>query len=121
MTVRGISSNPNNPGVDPAVGVFVDGVYMSRPTTLNTNLYDLERIEVVRGPQGALYGKNTIAGAMNFITRLPTEDFQSDVDVGYGNYNATNAFASASGRSAPRVFSGGCRSPGKSATAISIT
>jgi iron complex outermembrane receptor protein len=97
VTVRGISSNPNNPGVDPAVGVFVDGVYMSRPTTLNTNLYDLERIEVVRGPQGALYGKNTIAGAMNFITRLPTSDFQSDVDVGYGNYNATNAFASASG------------------------
>jgi iron complex outermembrane receptor protein len=97
VAVRGISSNPNNPGVDPAVGVFVDGVYQSRPTTLNSNLYDLERIEVVRGPQGALYGKNTIAGAVNFITRLPTEDFQSDVDVGYGNYNATNTYASASG------------------------
>ena len=97
VTVRGISSNPNNPGVDPAVGVFVDGVYQSRPTTLNTNLYDLERIEVVRGPQGALYGKNTISGAMNFITRLPTESFESDMDVGYGNYDAINAYASASG------------------------
>jgi len=97
VTVRGISSNPNNPGVDPAVGVFVDGVYQSRPTTLNTNLYDLQRIEVVRGPQGALYGKNTMAGAINFITLLPTENFESDMDVGYGNYNATNAYASASG------------------------
>jgi len=97
VTVRGISSNPNNPGVDPAVGVFVDGVYQSRPTTLNTNLYDLQRIEVVRGPQGALYGKNTIAGAINFITRLPAENFESDMDIGYGDYNATNVYGSVSG------------------------
>ena len=97
VTVRGISSNPNNPGVDPSVGVFVDGVYMSRPTTLNANLYDLERVEVVRGPQGALYGKNTIAGALNFITRGPSDTFGGEFDLGYGNYGAINAFAAVTG------------------------
>jgi len=97
VTVRGISSNPNNPGVDPSIGVFVDGVYMSRPTTLNANLYDLERVEVVRGPQGALYGKNTIAGALNFITRAPSETAGGEFDLGYGNYGALNAFGAVTG------------------------
>jgi iron complex outermembrane receptor protein len=97
VTVRGISSNPNNPGVDPAVGVFVDGVYMSRPTTLNGSLFDLERIELVRGPQGALYGKNTIAGAINFISRAPSDVPTGEVRVGYGNYGDTNVFGMLSG------------------------
>lgn len=97
ITVRGITSDPNNPGVDPSVGVFVDGVYMSRPTTINTNLYDLERVEVVRGPQGALYGKNTIAGAVNFITRLPTSTPEAQVTVNAGNYSAVDVYAAASG------------------------
>jgi iron complex outermembrane receptor protein len=97
VTVRGISSNPNNPGVDPAVGVFVDGVYMSRPTTLNGNLYDLERIELVRGPQGALYGKNTIAGAINFISRAPSPELTGEARVGYGNYSDTTFYGMLSG------------------------
>jgi iron complex outermembrane receptor protein len=97
IVVRGISSNPNNPGVDPSVGIFVDGVYMSRPTTINANIYDIDRIEFVRGPQGALYGKNTIAGAMNFITRLPTETPEADLAVDFGNYSAVSAYASVSG------------------------
>lgn len=97
VTVRGISSNPNNPGVDPAVGVFVDGVYMSRPTTLNGNLFDLERIELVRGPQGALYGKNTIAGAINFISRAPSPEFTGEARLGYGNYGDTSVFGMLSG------------------------
>jgi iron complex outermembrane recepter protein len=97
VTVRGISSNPNNPGVDPSVGVFVDGVYMSRPTTLNASLYDLERIEVVRGPQGALYGKNTIAGALNFISKLPTEEFTGEARLSYGNHADTSVFGVLSG------------------------
>lgn len=97
VTVRGISSNPNNPGVDPAVGVFVDGVYMSRPTTLNGSLFDLERIEFVRGPQGALYGKNTIAGAINFISRAPSQELTGEARVGYGNFGDTNVFGMLSG------------------------
>ncbi len=97
ITVRGISSNPNNPGVDPAVGVFVDGVYQGRPTTMNSSLYDLDRVEFLRGPQGALYGKNTIAGAINFITKLPTPEFTGEVHLGYGNYNQQLAHAAVSG------------------------
>lgn len=89
VTIRGISSNPNNPGIGAAVGVFVDGVYTPRPTTINTNLFDLERVEVVRGPQGVLYGKNTIAGAMNFISPVPGDEFEFGGTVSYGNYNAT--------------------------------
>ncbi len=97
VSVRGISSNPNNPGVDPAVGVFVDGVYQGRPTTLNSSLYDLERVEFLRGPQGALYGKNTIAGAINFITRLPTAEPSGDVRLGFGSDNQQLAYAALSG------------------------
>ena len=97
VSVRGISSNPNNPGVDPAVGVFVDGVYQGRPTTLNSSLYDLERVEFLRGPQGALYGKNTIAGAINFITRLPTAEPAGEVRLGVGNFNQQLGYAALSG------------------------
>jgi len=95
ITMRGISSNPNNPGIGAAVGIFVDGVYVSRPTTINTNVFDLERIEVVRGPQGVLYGKNTIAGAVNFISPTPGDEFELAGTASYGNYNATvfNAMA----------------------------
>lgn len=97
ITVRGISSNPNNPGVDPAVGVFVDGVYQGRPTTVNSAMYDIERIEFLRGPQGALYGKNTIAGAINYITRMPSQELSGDFRLGYGNYNDQTAYAAISG------------------------
>lgn len=93
ITIRGIASEPNNPGVDQSVGVFVDGVYQSRPTSINTSLYDLERIEVIRGPQGALYGKNTIAGALNIITQGPGEEPSFDTVVSVGNYDAVNLFA----------------------------
>lgn len=93
ITVRGISSNPNNPGVEQAVGVFVDGVFQARPTTINTNLYDLERVEVVRGPQGALYGKNTIAGAVNMITRGPGEVAGFEGAISGGNYGAISLYA----------------------------
>ena len=95
ITIRGISSNPNNPGVDQGVGVFVDGVYQSRPTTINTNVYDLERVEVIRGPQGALYGKNTIAGAINMISKLPGDKTSVEGAVNIGNYDALTVFGAA--------------------------
>mgnify|MGYP001429510659 CR=1 FL=1 len=82
-------------GVDQGVGVFVDGVYQSRPTTINTNIYDLERVEVIRGPQGALYGKNTIAGAVNLISKLPGENSGVEGAVSIGDYDALNVFGAA--------------------------
>ena len=97
IAIRGISSNPNNPGVDPAVGVYLDGVYMGRPTTINSGLYDVERIEVLRGPQGTLYGKNTIAGAVNFITKMPTAEPSGEVRFGYGNFDNLLGYAAVAG------------------------
>ncbi len=104
ISIRGIVSETNNPGVDQGVGVYVDGVYMGRPTTINNSLYDLERIEVLRGPQGTLYGKNTIAGAINFITRKPSDELRGEISASYGNYDAIRASASVSGPVVPGKF-----------------
>ena len=101
IAIRGISADLNNPGLDQGVGIFLDGVYLGRATAGNSNLFDLERVEVLRGPQGTLYGKNTIAGAINYITRKPTDQFQAEADVSYGNYNAVTADAVVSGALIP--------------------
>lgn len=95
ITVRGISSEPNNPGIDQAVGVFIDGVYQGRPTTINTSVYDLDRVEVIRGPQGALYGRNTIAGAINFITQAPGRETSFDFAASGGEFDALTLYAGA--------------------------
>jgi len=89
ITMRGIVSDANSIGVDQAAGVYVDGVYMGRPTTINTGLYDVERVEVLRGPQGTLYGKNVVAGAINFITRKPDQELSGDLSLTYGNFDNT--------------------------------
>ena len=87
ISIRGIVSDPNNIDVEPSVGVYVDGVYMARPTTINAGLFDLDRVEVLRGPQGTIFGKNTIAGAIDFVSKLPTQDEEFEVTAQYGNYN----------------------------------
>lgn len=91
ISMRGIISDPNSVGIDPAVGVYVDGVYMGRPTTVNVGLHDLERVEVLRGPQGTLFGYNTIAGVMSFVSRLPGDEPEFAVTAGVGNLNARTA------------------------------
>src|SRR5258708_9820299 len=73
IAIRGISADLNNPGLDQGVGIFIDGVYLGRATTANANLFDLDRVEVLRGPQCTLYAKNTIAGSINYITRKPRD------------------------------------------------
>ena len=87
ISMRGILSDPNNVGIDQAVGVYVDGVYMARPTTINTGLFDLDRIEVLRGPQGTIFGKNTIAGAIHFVSRKPDAEPEAAVTLRAGNLN----------------------------------
>ena len=69
ITIRGISTLIRFLGLETGVGFYVDGVYQGRPQNFNQDLLDIERIEVLRGPQGALFGKNTIAGAINIITK----------------------------------------------------
>lgn len=95
ITIRGIVSDPNNVGIDQAAGVYVDGVYMARPTTINTGVYDTERVEVLRGPQGTIFGKNTIAGALSFITRLPSQSAEFEMVGNLSNFSGKRLYAMA--------------------------
>lgn len=87
ITIRGISSRDTTESGDPAVTVNTDGFYMNRPYGLNANLYDIDRIEVLRGPQGTLNGRNSVGGAINVITAKPVDDFAAFASMQYGNYN----------------------------------
>jgi iron complex outermembrane receptor protein len=82
ITIRGLGSGANNLAFEQSVGLFVDGVYSSRARSLQVPFLDVDRIEVVRGPQGALFGKNTNAGAISMVTRRPTRDFEAEVRGG---------------------------------------
>ena len=98
LRIRGVGTTGNNIGLESAVGVFLDGVYLSRPGIALSDLLDVEQIEVLRGPQGTLFGRNTSAGAISIRTQLPNtlkNEFFSNVTL--GNYNARNLQAGASG------------------------
>jgi len=91
IKVRGVGTTGNNTGLESSVGVFIDGVYQSRPGVALGDLVDIERLEILRGPQGTLFGRNTSAGALNVSTKRPslstTEGF---VNASYGNYKFMN-------------------------------
>jgi len=95
--IRGIGQPDALQTFDPAVGVYIDDVYLSRIRGTQLDLLDLERIEVLRGPQGTLYGKNTIGGAIKYITRKPGQDFRANASIGLGSYNQLELKAAASG------------------------
>jgi iron complex outermembrane receptor protein len=89
--IRGISETIPTLGVDPAVGVYVDGIYYDLTQGVNTGFVDMERVEVLRGPQGTLFGRNTIGGALNITTNKPTDSLTGSATVTYGNYNDKEA------------------------------
>ncbi|HTU13360.1 MAG TPA: TonB-dependent receptor [Allosphingosinicella sp.] len=91
--IRGVGSNSRNIGFDSRVGVYLDGVYLGQSANINQQLVDIERVEVLRGPQGALFGKNTVAGAINLITSRPSDAFSAYFNGRVGNYDARTATA----------------------------
>lgn len=92
-----------NDGIDPGVGFYVDGVYYARPAATTLDFIDVEQIEVLRGPQGSLFGKNTTSGAFNITTRKPSFTSGADFEVSYGNYSFLQAKASVTGALGSKV------------------
>ena len=99
LNIRGLGTTfgLSNDGLDPGVGFYVDGVYYARPAATTLDFVDIQQIEVLRGPQGTLFGKNTTAGAFNITTRKPTFIRQGNIELSYGNYQYVQAKASISG------------------------
>ena len=89
--VRGIGTNTSVPGSDPGVAMYVDGAVLSRPGEQFTSFFDLDRVEVIRGPAGTLFGRNAVGGAINLITAKPTEELEGYVHVSAGNYDYIGA------------------------------
>lgn len=95
--IRGFGNGANNAGIEPSVGVFIDGVYRSRSAAQIGDLPNLERVEVLRGPQSTLFGKNASAGVISIVTQKPQYEFGGSAEVSYGNYDAITAKASITG------------------------
>ena len=88
LRIRGIGTTSNNIGFESAVGIFIDGAYQSRPGVALGEFVDVERVEVLRGPQGTLFGRNTSAGALNITNKRPDlNEFGGFVNATYGNYD----------------------------------
>ena len=88
LRIRGVGTTSNNIGFESAVGIFIDGAYQSRPGVALNEFVDIERVEVLRGPQGTLFGRNTSAGALNITTKRPElGEWGGFVNLGYGAFN----------------------------------
>ena len=87
ITIRGITSSDGTEKGDPSAAFMLDGIYIARPQAQEASFFDIARVEVLRGPQGTLFGRNTTAGLVNVITNLPTFKLGGRVDATYGNYN----------------------------------
>lgn len=87
ITLRGVGLNDFNANNNPSVGVYVDEVFQSSPAMLNSRMFDIERVEVLKGPQGTLYGRNATGGAINIINKKPTQEFDAYISGGVGNFD----------------------------------
>ena len=114
--IRGVGQQDPVPGFEGGVGIYLDDVYLNRPQAAVLDIYDVERVEVLRGPQGTLYGRNTIGGALKYVTRRLSDEFELRVRGTYGSYDQADGVISIStpvtdelriGASAARLSRGG--------------
>jgi len=97
LSIRGIGTNAVFAGADPSSAIYLDGVYLARPAMAFTDFLDVDRIEVVRGPQGTLYGRNALGGAVNLITKAPGNDRDASARLTIGNLDERRVEARLSG------------------------
>ena len=110
INIRGLGApfGLTNDGLEPGVGLYIDGVFYARPASATLDFLDVDQVEVLRGPQGTLFGKNTTAGAINVTTRKPSFTPGTDFELNYGNLQFVQAKASVTGplgRSSPGALS----------------
>src|SRR5580658_10126634 len=92
IDIRGVGANNDAPALDPAIAFNIDGVYQSRDYGTYGAFYDIDRVEVLRGPQGTLYGRNATGGSINLVTNKPVDTFEAAADLDVGNYDSKRAF-----------------------------
>lgn len=98
LNIRGVVSvRIDSPTSDPSIGVFVDNVYVGRTGQLNTDFYDIERVEIIRGPQGVLLGKGVVGGAFSIVTAAPEREWGGEISASYGEYNDRKIFGHITG------------------------
>ena len=95
--IRGIGQQDPVAGFEGGVGIYIDDVYLARPQGAVLDVYDVERIEVLRGPQGTLYGKNTIGGAIKYVTKDLSDDAEGTFKASYGSFNQIDLLLKGSG------------------------
>ena len=105
--IRGVGQQDPVSGFEQGVGIYLDDVYLNRPQAAVLDIYDVERIEVLRGPQGTLYGRNTIGGAVKYVTRQLPQEFALTARATYGTYNQLDGVLSASAPLGDMVRIGG--------------
>lgn len=103
INIRGIGTSAFGVATDPSTTVHYDGVYIARPTTSYQDMFDVERIEVLRGPQGVLFGRNSVGGTLNIISKMPTRELSGTLGVKVGNYDKRTFSGTVSGPLADRA------------------